>query len=455
MAPGMANETKEPGGAPEGPVLPRLHFHIVLGMIFIPCLSAGFGWTLAVSDVLNSYATRAQRLWSRLLVALVLVDSLIVMGSLWQASNPEEFKKLTSMPAFPKAQFGVVFEPEQRDAEPVVARLLPDSPAEKAGILSGDRIVSVDGIEMKTQEDVVALFARSEPGVVRKIVVRSDGDDHEIDVAPAARHRVGLFEPLPGADRSWVPNLLPFLPALLAGAIAWAVGRRLFQDRGRCWPALLAALVVGEGISTIVARLLEALLGGASVGTFLIAAGLNVALLGLLSLAARRLVPDPRGEAAAEPRRSVVRAYFRGLFYGITGVIRMGFLLLLLDLLLFGAKGMNNPIQQVVEATRLGVSGSLLLVVVTVLLAPIGEELLFRGFLLPRLLAQKGPVWAVGISALVFALLHPQYGLYMPVVLVYGIVLGWARVRTGGLLAPILLHLTINGVVTATLLLSQ
>jgi membrane protease YdiL (CAAX protease family) len=449
----MANETKEPGSAAETPVLPRIHVHVVLGLFFLPYLSAALGWLFAVIDVLNSYATRSQRLWSRLLVALVLVDSLILMGLM--TLEPEDLKTLAAAASLPKAQFGIVFEPEQRDAPPVVTRPLPDSPAEKAGIRPGDRIVSIDGKETATQGDVILEFARSEPDVVRKIVVRSDGDDHEVDVAPLARRRLDLFEPLPGAERGRTSGLGAFLPALLAAVLAWLVGRRWFGDRGWGWPAMLLILAAVEAVSMLAGRLLEAGLGGTSVGSLMISMCVGGAALPALTLLASRLLADPRIAALGETRRPAVRAYFRGLFYGATGASRMMFLLILADIFWFGSRGPNNPIQQVVEATRLGAVGKVLLLVDTVLLAPIGEELLFRGFLLPRLLVQKGPVWAVGASAVVFALLHPQYGLYMPLMLVYGVVLGWARVRTGGLRASILLHMTLNAAALGALLLSQ
>ncbi|HVE40798.1 MAG TPA: CPBP family glutamic-type intramembrane protease [Planctomycetota bacterium] len=449
----MANETKEPGPGAEKPVLPRIHFHIVLGLFFMPCLSAGIGWMLAVNDVLNSYATRTQRLWSRLLVALVLVDSLIVMGSM--ASGPEDFKKLAAATSLPKLQFGIVFEPEQRDADPVVSRPLQDSPAERAGIRSGDRIVSIDGKETTTQGDVIDEFAKSEAGVVRKIVLRSDGDDHEVDVVPEARRRFDLFEPLPGATRDWTPRLGAFLPALVAGVLAWLVGWIWFQDRGWGWPAVFLVLAAVEAISMGAGRLLEARLGGTSVGSLMIAMSVGGAALPALALLASRLLPDPRIAALGETRRSAVRGYFRGLFYGASGAFRMMVLLALVDIFWFGSRGPNNPIQNVVEGSRLGTTGTLLLILDTVLLAPIGEELLFRGFLLPRLMVQKGPVWAIGASAVVFALLHPQYGIYMPLMLVYGVVLGWVRVRTGGLTASILLHLTINAFAAGMVLLSK
>ena len=67
----------------------------------------------------------------------------------------------------------------------------------------------------------------------------------------------------------------------------------------------------------------------------------------------------------------------------------------------------------------------------------------------------QGVVVVFGVSFIVFALMHPHYGLYMPLMLVYGVVLGWARVWGGGLAAPILLHMTVNAAAVGALLLNQ
>jgi len=40
----------------------------------------------------------------------------------------------------------------------------------------------------------------------------------------------------------------------------------------------------------------------------------------------------------------------------------------------------------------------------------------------------------------------------VPFVVLYGVVLGWARVRTGGLKVPILLHMSINGLAAVMML---
>src|SRR5204863_736062 len=102
---------------------------------------------------------------------------------------------------------------------------------------------------------------------------------------------------------------------------------------------------------------------------------------------------------------------------------------------------------------HLGLAGNLMLVAVVVFLGPVAEEVLFRGFLLPRLAAQLGSRWALWASSLLFASLHFYYGINSLLILYYGLILGWARMRSGRLASPILLHILINGVVMAVLLL--
>ena len=65
---------------------------------------------------------------------------------------------------------------------------------------------------------------------------------------------------------------------------------------------------------------------------------------------------------------------------------------------------------------------------------------------------RKGEATAVAVSTGLFALAHWDYGPAMLQVLVYGAVLGWARIRSGGLMVPILLHVLINGLATAAVL---
>ncbi len=71
--------------------------------------------------------------------------------------------------------------------------------------------------------------------------------------------------------------------------------------------------------------------------------------------------------------------------------------------------------------------------------APIFEEIMFRGFLLPSL-TRYVPVWsAIIISALIFAIAHLSLSEVLPLATL-GIVLGVVYTRSRNLLAPMLLH---------------
>ena len=76
-------------------------------------------------------------------------------------------------------------------------------------------------------------------------------------------------------------------------------------------------------------------------------------------------------------------------------------------------------------------------------LAPIHEELLFRGFLLPSLALWLPPWAAVALSSLLFAVVH---GDLAAVLMVWwaGSLFGWCYAITGNLLAPIVLHSIFN-----------
>jgi membrane protease YdiL (CAAX protease family) len=92
-----------------------------------------------------------------------------------------------------------------------------------------------------------------------------------------------------------------------------------------------------------------------------------------------------------------------------------------------------------------------LLVFVVAFAGPLYEELLFRGFLLPGFARSRiGEAGAVVLTAALFAILHLQYDWFDVLnVLVLGIFLGFARLRTGSLTAAALLHVLLNTVALA------
>jgi CAAX protease family protein len=88
----------------------------------------------------------------------------------------------------------------------------------------------------------------------------------------------------------------------------------------------------------------------------------------------------------------------------------------------------------------------LLLFVAVVVLTPIGEETLFRGFLYRGWLRKPGDAWAVIIvTALLWSLIHVQYDWYVTgQIFAFGLLLGWMRWCTGSTILTILLHALIN-----------
>ena len=91
-------------------------------------------------------------------------------------------------------------------------------------------------------------------------------------------------------------------------------------------------------------------------------------------------------------------------------------------------------------------AGSWLLWLAIVLVAPIAEEVFFRGFLYTGLAASApGPFGAILITAAIWASIHLQYDLLLIAsVFVIGLILGLARYRSGSLLLTIALHGLVN-----------
>ena len=94
-----------------------------------------------------------------------------------------------------------------------------------------------------------------------------------------------------------------------------------------------------------------------------------------------------------------------------------------------------------------------LLMALGILVAPLVEETIFRGFLYPLLARQFGVPVGIVITGLVFGLMHAAqlWGGWSQIALLVGvgITLTWVRARTGTVLASFLMHLGYNGLLFA------
>ena len=77
-------------------------------------------------------------------------------------------------------------------------------------------------------------------------------------------------------------------------------------------------------------------------------------------------------------------------------------------------------------------------------MAPLFEEIIFRGILLPTLSRDFGIIAGIIVSAFIFALAHLSLG-EMPPLFVLGIGLGVTRIASGSLLSSVIMHSLWNG----------
>lgn len=82
--------------------------------------------------------------------------------------------------------------------------------------------------------------------------------------------------------------------------------------------------------------------------------------------------------------------------------------------------------------------------VAAVIVAPLCEEIVFRGYLYPAAKRFTGPATAMFCSALLFSLAHGSLAMLLPLFLL-GLAFAWIYERTGSLWAPIFAHLCVNG----------
>ncbi|MEM6448821.1 MAG: type II CAAX endopeptidase family protein [Cyanobacteria bacterium P01_D01_bin.105] len=116
----------------------------------------------------------------------------------------------------------------------------------------------------------------------------------------------------------------------------------------------------------------------------------------------------------------------------------------LLNQQIWQGQGGNNPILQLVLEERDPIALAMFFFTAAVA-APVFEEILFRGFLLPSL-TRYMPIWgAVGLSSLIFSVAHLSFSEVLPLTML-GAILGFAYVRSQNLLSSILLHSTWNSI---------
>lgn len=246
---------------------------------------------------------------------------------------------------------------------------------------------------------------------------------------------------------------------MVAGATWWLCGAR--ADPLRASPArpnrlredalavavlayLVAALVL-SGVARIFTGDKDDTLGRVLVGSGAQLAGLAVCL----------------GIAAARFQGGLSAFWFGSHGGGVARAIGVTFFLTLLAMAIcpLVLEGSIRALRQFVPAhefpphptiTALHADGRSLALTLTlwlgaVLIAPVAEEAFFRGLLQTLLVNTLRSRWAaIGVTAIVFAVIHISQPQAIPALLVLALLIGYAYERTGALLGPIFIHALFN-----------
>ena len=135
-------------------------------------------------------------------------------------------------------------------------------------------------------------------------------------------------------------------------------------------------------------------------------------------------------------------AFFQGMRGWLTIVPFVLLISLIMNSLIDNQNG-SNPLLEIVLNNNNYLS-YILLFITTTLLAPLFDEIIFRGILLPTLSRDFGVIAGIMFSAFIFALAHLSLG-EMPPLFVLGIGLGITRLSSGSLLSSIIMHSLWNG----------
>ena len=276
------------------------------------------------------------------------------------------------------------------------------------------------------------------------------------------------------AFRLSVSTVLPLVTALLGGLLLLGQAWRLLRGRLMAWPDVqgpeltlvdMALLVAGGfvvisavGVPLVAFPLVGALTAGlGSPRREAVSVVINYGVMALPSLLILwrqlRSLPIERAPLGGwmqwrvRPLLSALRDALAGWLMVTPVVMLTGWLLVRL----VGDPGGSNPLLELVLGSRDPLALALL-ALTAVVLAPLFEETIFRGALLPVLAMRLGPLPGVLLSGLLFAMAHISVGELAPLT-VLGVGLGLVRLRSGRLWPSVLMHGLWNAVTFLNLLL--
>jgi uncharacterized protein len=131
----------------------------------------------------------------------------------------------------------------------------------------------------------------------------------------------------------------------------------------------------------------------------------------------------------------------------VVGIAVLVALIALSDVLLYlSGRDLVTPFQLQAYTTATAEGWLLPMAFAAIIVAPAGEEIMFRGFLFRGFVRSERAAWpAIIVISLLWAALHIQYDWAgMLQIFVIGLFLGWIRWRSGSTLLTFVLHALFN-----------
>ena len=408
--------------------------------------------------------------WKGLLAAL----SLFVAGFIWLSGLLDSLSRPSVAPALSLQQQELTVLAEPAVPMPLREALLGESPRD--ALLKALEGVSSEERNERQQKMLLLLQGQApasadakrdaDDPLIQQLLCEARVSDPLLCVDGAAAGRA--------AFRLAVSTVLPLVTALLGGLLLLGQAWRLLRGRLLAWPEVqgpdltlidMALLVAGGfvvisavGVPLVAFPLVGALTAGlGSPRREAVGVVVNYAVMALPSLLilwrqVRALPMDnaPQGgwmQWRIRPLFSAMRDAVAGWLMVTPVVMLTGWLLVRL----VGDPGGSNPLLELVLGSHDPIALGLL-ALTAVVLAPLFEETIFRGALLPVLAARLGPLGGVLLSGLLFAMAHISVGELAPLT-VLGVGLGLVRLRSGRLWPSELMHGLWNAVTFLNLLL--
>lgn len=214
-----------------------------------------------------------------------------------------------------------------------------------------------------------------------------------------------------------------------------------WREVGRIWLEFLAVLAIALLIGTVVSAVaLSSSSCGVQTLVTTYASELSYGVVTLFWVTRVRREPLSSFGVPGRPERDLgVGAGLGAAAYLLIGVVFSNYVVVPIARLLIGHEpGAPSQVPTCVTGGWL-----LALAPAIVIVAPICEELLFRGFLYRMLRRRLSVGWAATISAATFAALH-VYPILMPSLFLLGVALALVYERRRNLVANMALHATFN-----------